>query len=119
MIHILADEGLNGNIVRALREIGFPVDWVLEKYPGISDREVIELAKANNQILITEDKDFGEWIFAHQIKGLTIIFLRYQKEEVPLILDFIVSYLNHYEKLSPQINEFITISNKKVRRRRI
>lgn len=42
---ILADESLNGNIVRELRENGFNVDWVLEIEPGISDEQVIKLAK--------------------------------------------------------------------------
>lgn len=69
---ILADEGLNGNIVRELREKGFNVDWVLEVERGMSDEQVIALAKKQEQILITEDKDFGEWVFAHQIEELTI-----------------------------------------------
>jgi hypothetical protein len=36
---------------------------------------------SNKQILLTEDKDFGEWVFAHKVSGLTIILLRYSKEE--------------------------------------
>ena len=42
MKSILADEGLNGQIVRSLREQGFTVDWVLEDQPGMSDAEIIE-----------------------------------------------------------------------------
>lgn len=41
-IRVLADEGLNGNIVRELRKHGFEVEWVLEIDPGISDLQVIE-----------------------------------------------------------------------------
>lgn len=55
---ILADEGLNGNIIRELRKTGFNVDWILEIEPGISDEQVIELAKKQRRVLITEDKDF-------------------------------------------------------------
>ena len=74
---ILADEGLNGNIVKELRKLGIEVDWILEVSPGIKDEQVIKRAKEHKKILITEDKDFGEWVFAHKIKGLSIIFLRY------------------------------------------
>lgn len=38
---ILADEGLNGKIVRALREKGFRVDWVLEIDPGMNPGECL------------------------------------------------------------------------------
>jgi len=75
---IIADESLNGNIVRELRELEFEVDWILESKAGIADSEVIEYAKENNGLLITEDKDFGEWVFFHKIDGLTIVFLRYE-----------------------------------------
>ena len=114
---ILADEGLNGNIVRALREEGYQVTWVKEAYIGAVDEDIIVLARQNNQVLITEDKDFGEWVFAHQISGLTIILLRYTKDDYDAILTFLQSTLGSIEK--NKINEFITINKNKVRRRSI
>lgn len=32
----------------------------------LPDEMVLELAVADNRLLITEDKDFGEWVFAPQ-----------------------------------------------------
>lgn len=117
---ILADEGLNGNIVRELRDNGFEVDWIMEIEPGLSDEEVIELAKERQRTLITEDKDFGEWVFAHQIEGVTIVFLRYEKEDYPQVLQFLIETLKELDKQLPAIeNEFITINKNKVRRRKI
>lgn len=83
----------------------------------MDDEDIIALAKKNCQILITEDKDFGEWIFAHQLPGLTIIFLRYDKEDYDTILSFLKSALKSIEVDGK--NEFITINKNKVRRRRI
>ena len=114
---ILADEGLNGNLVRALREDGYEIVWIKEKNAGMDDEDIITLARQNSQILITEDKDFGEWIFAHQLSGLTIIFLRYDKEDYNTILSFLRSALKTIE--SGGKNEFITINKNKVRRRSI
>jgi hypothetical protein len=39
---VLADEGLNGNIVRELRGKGINIDWILEIEPGMSDEQIIE-----------------------------------------------------------------------------
>jgi predicted nuclease of predicted toxin-antitoxin system len=83
----------------------------------MKDEAIIELARQNKQILITEDKDFGEWIFAHQIKALTIIFLRYDKEDYPLIMSFLTATLKTIELA--ETNEFITINKNKIRRRKI
>ncbi len=83
----------------------------------MDDEDIIALAKQNSQVLITEDKDFGEWIFAHQLSGLTIIFLRYEKEDYDIILSFLRSALKTIE--ADEKNEFITINKNKIRRRRI
>jgi len=91
---ILADEGLNGNIVRLLRASGFSVKWVLEDNSGISDNEVMLLAKSEHRILITEDKDFGEWIFAHRETGLTIILLRYTKRDIDVVVQQLLTALD-------------------------
>jgi predicted nuclease of predicted toxin-antitoxin system len=39
------------------------VEWIRDIQAGMQDESVIELARNNKQILITEDKDFGEWNF--------------------------------------------------------
>ena len=83
----------------------------------MDDEDIIALAKQNSQVLITEDKDFGEWIFAHQLSGLSIIFLRYDKESYDTILSFLRSTLKTLENDGK--NEFITINKNKIRRRRI
>lgn len=92
----------------------------MEAAPGISDEEVIALAKEKKQVLITEDEDFGEWVFAHRAQGLTIIFLRYGKEDYPAVLQYLAGLLRQLESAPGSAgNEFITINKNKVRRRRI
>jgi len=118
-VNILADEGFNGNFVKDLRNQGFIVEWILEISPGISDFEVIQHAKSNKQILLTEDKDFGEWVFAHQVEGLTIIFVRYKAEEVPEIIENLSLILKELKSKDDEKFEFITINKNKIRRRKI
>lgn len=75
MLKFLADESCDFTIVRCLRNAGYHVKSIAEDMPGISDSEVLHKARQENCILLTEDKDFGEWIYAHGsvIEGL--IFL--------------------------------------------
>jgi predicted nuclease of predicted toxin-antitoxin system len=57
---ILADENIDARIISFLRASKIKIYSIIENNPGISDEEVILLAKENNQIILTEDKDFGE-----------------------------------------------------------
>jgi len=66
MLRFFADESCDFAIVRRLRSIGFDVRAVVEDMPGKPDPEILKTAVSENRILLTEDKDFGEWIFAHK-----------------------------------------------------
>lgn len=118
MISILADESLNGKLVNKLRETGVDIEWILEIKPGISDHEVIEIAISKHKILVTEDKDFGEWVFSHQVRDLSIVFIRYAKPDVDLIFEALKKVLKNLE-LIRENHEFITIAKNKIRRRKI
>jgi predicted nuclease of predicted toxin-antitoxin system len=83
----------------------------------MKDIDIIEIARKNKQIIITEDKDFGEWVFSHQITGLTVIFLRYDKEDYPVIISFLKDTLKTGEFVNT--DQFITINKNKIRRRSI
>jgi predicted nuclease of predicted toxin-antitoxin system len=63
---LVAYENLHRRIVDALRAADFEVHSVREESPGLSDREVLQLAGERRAVLITEDADFGELVFAHR-----------------------------------------------------
>ena len=65
-LKILADENVDYQIIKNLRNKGFNVISILENYRGTPDKEVLNLAMNKEALLLTEDKDFGEWIFAHK-----------------------------------------------------
>ena len=59
-MRLLANENFPGDAVEALRLRGQDVAWVRTDAPGSSDRQVLARAMAENRVLITFDKDFGE-----------------------------------------------------------
>ncbi|MFY9310245.1 MAG: DUF5615 family PIN-like protein [Bacteroidia bacterium] len=114
---IIADENIDSRIIKAVRSIPVNTVSVSENYQGISDEDVIFLSKELEKIILTEDKDFGEWVFAHKIKGVSVIFLRYNYKETDRIIDILVDLLkNKREKL---FNKFTTVTVDKIRIREI
>ena len=62
-MRLLADENFPGDAVIALGEAGYDIVWVRKDAPGISDHDVLALARAQDRVLLTFDKDFGELVF--------------------------------------------------------
>ena len=114
---ILADESVDFRIVKKLRENGFSVISVLEKYRSIPDKKVLELAKKYKSILLTEDSDFGEWVFSHKERNVGVIFLRYKPNDIENILNSLLHILNKYKDTLS--NKFTVIKANKVRIREI
>ena len=76
-LNFLADESCDFSVIRALRQAGYSVNAIAEISPSLPDEDVLELAVAENRLLLTEDKDFGEWVFAHKHAMTGVLLLRY------------------------------------------
>ncbi|MEQ9467351.1 MAG: DUF5615 family PIN-like protein [Ekhidna sp.] len=113
---ILADENIDSRLVSFLRENGIKVAHVKEVRPGISDKEVIEISKNTSQIILTEDKDFGEWVYAHKEKSISVILLRYSSQ-AKLISKVLVDLIK--SKNEDLIGKFSIVTANKIRIRSI
>ena len=56
---------------------GYDVVAVSEIAQSAPDAEVLRIAVENDRILITEDSDFGEWIFSHGKRMRGVLFIRF------------------------------------------
>ena len=59
----MADESVEGPTVYALRAAGHEVLFVVDISPGIADSAVLEIARREEALLLTADKDFAELVF--------------------------------------------------------
>jgi predicted nuclease of predicted toxin-antitoxin system len=75
-VTLVADEGVDKQIVRELRSAGYIVEYVAEMDPGISDNEVLQRARDARALLLTEDKDFGELVYRQQQASFGVVLLR-------------------------------------------
>lgn len=73
----LADESRDFAVVRALREATFDVVAIVEHSPGATDDQVIALSVREQRVLLTEDKDFGQLVFAANRESAGVIFVRF------------------------------------------
>ena len=63
-MNFVADESCAMPVIRALREAGHDVVAIAEVARGASDDQVLERATEDKRVLITEDRDFGELVYA-------------------------------------------------------
>jgi len=74
-VRFLANENFPGNAIEALRKQGHDVRWIRTDAPGSSDSEVLSMAQAEDRILLTFDRDFGELAFRLGLPAATGIVL--------------------------------------------
>ncbi|MBK8429864.1 MAG: DUF5615 family PIN-like protein [Chloroflexi bacterium] len=96
-MRFLVDECTGPAVARWLRQQGHDVFSVYEEARGMSDAEIIHKAFAEQWILITNDKDFGEKIYREQHLHHGVIFLRLANERAGSKIETLQKLLKQYE----------------------
>jgi predicted nuclease of predicted toxin-antitoxin system len=76
-MNFLADESCAGPVIRGLQEAGHDVVAIAEIAKGATDEEVLERALNEKRVLITEDRDFGELVYARGRPSTGVIPVRF------------------------------------------
>ncbi|HKV23841.1 MAG TPA: DUF5615 family PIN-like protein [Candidatus Acidoferrum sp.] len=76
-MNFLADESCAAPVIRALRQAEHDVKSVAEIAAGCSDERVLEQALRDERVLITEDLDFGNLVFARGRPTAGVILIRF------------------------------------------
>jgi predicted nuclease of predicted toxin-antitoxin system len=105
---ILADENIDHSLINAIRALDIEVYSVYELQRGTPDASIIELSRNPPRIILTEDKDFGEWVFAHHVKDISVILLRYHFQDTALIKTILIKILS--EQLPSLFGKFTTLT---------
>lgn len=74
-MRILANENFPSIAVDALRSHGHDVAWIRTDAPGSRDVDVLRRAQAEDRIVVTFDKDFGELAFRSRLPATSGIIL--------------------------------------------
>jgi predicted nuclease of predicted toxin-antitoxin system len=76
-VKFLADESCAGPVIFALRQAGHDVLAIAEVEKRAVDERVIERALSERRVLITEDRDFGELVYARGRQSAGVIFVKF------------------------------------------
>ena len=98
-MRFLADESCDFSVVRALRAAGHDVVAVAEVAPTIEDTEVIERAVRETRVLLTEDKDFGQLVYAGARKSSGVILIRFPANARSVLPALVLETIRHHGEL--------------------
>lgn len=94
-MRFVCDANVGSVIARALAADGHDVVRAIHVLPDKGDGDVLAWAVANDRILVTCDRDFGELVFLH---GATpppaIIYIRFEPPEVAEIVPRLLAILD-------------------------
>lgn len=112
-MRLLADEGCDTAIITALRGLGHDVLAICETRRGATDDDVLAMAVADDRALLTEDKDFGQLVFAALARSPGVILLRFGLGDRAALLDALADLLTlHEERIR---SSFIVVSPGRIR----
>lgn len=112
-MRFLVDECTGPAVARWLRGQRHEVFSVYEEARGLSDDQVIQKAYAEDRILITNDKDFGEKVFRERRPHKGVILLRLDDERAIVKIETLRRLLeNHSSRLA---DNFVVVTEKRVR----
>ena len=112
-LSFLADVNVEKTIIDFLRQLDYLVQSVAEINTAMLDEDILNYAQRNNFILITNDKDFGEFVFRQKKMTKEIILFRFENQkaiEKITAIQFVLE--NHQDKIT---NYFVVLSPNKVR----
>jgi predicted nuclease of predicted toxin-antitoxin system len=109
-LRILADESVEGEVVARLRSEGHDVAYVSETSAGIHDDEVLARANAENRVLLTEDKDFGDLAFFYGNRSSGVVLLRAHGAGVEAKASLVAEVLEtHEDELTKDPPHFVVL----------
>jgi len=87
---------------------------VYDKLPGAADDDLLAQAVAEDSIVVTNDRDFGELIFKSSRSHKGVVYLRLRDERSPSKIRALASlFLNYTEK--QLVGQFVVVTETHVR----
>lgn len=112
-MRFLVDECTGPAVARWLRTQSHEVFSVYEQARGMADVDVLAKAHAENWILITNDKDFGEKVYREKQAHRGVIFLRLRDERAVSKIAALKKLLDVYE--ATLMDAFVVVTESQVR----
>jgi predicted nuclease of predicted toxin-antitoxin system len=112
----LLDQSADARLVAWLTDRGHNAIRIGRDYaPGLADEEVLEIARRERRILITDDRDFGDLVFRHLTPHSGVIYLRLASFSFAFTTARLEYVLTNY---ADRLDQFLVVTPASVRVRR-
>lgn len=95
-MNILACENIDPEAIDMLRAAGHRVYSIYESARGVNDKTVMRLARAQQAVIVTKDKDFGGLVFVQRLSAPGIVLLRLAGQTAQQIADRVTDVVGIY-----------------------
>lgn len=112
-MRFLIDEYTGPSVARWLESLNHEVFSVYDDERGMSDEAIIKKAYSESWILITNDMDFGEYVYRKRWPHRGLILLRLEDERPSIKIDTLRRLLENYSNRSA--DNFVVMNEKRVR----
>jgi predicted nuclease of predicted toxin-antitoxin system len=112
-VKFLVDASSDARLVGHLQRQGHDVTRIGTHYPGdLEDWEVLALARDENRVLITDDRDFGQLIISQRMQHAGVIYFRLDSTKIELRNARLNEVLLRFRE---QLGGFLVVTNNNVR----
>ncbi len=109
----LVDESSDARLAAYLKGLGHDATTIARDYaPSLADSEVLAIARREQRVLITNDRDFGELVFRLEQTHSGVIFLRLNTTSLAAKIERLDHILNHY---ADRLDHFLIVTERAVR----
>lgn len=116
-MRFLLDESADYPLAKFLQGLGHDVTAIAHDYPAaLKDREVLRIAYAEDRIVITNDRDFGDLIFRQRLPHAGVILFRLGDEDLQTKLNWLTYVLSNH---SHELIHFLVVTSRGIRIRHI
>lgn len=107
------DENADRRLVAFLVDQGHDVATVIDDYPQRTlDRDLLELARVEDRILITNDLDFGDLVMRERLPHAGVILFRLRSTALAVKIERLTAVLRDYGE---QLDHFLVVTEATVR----
>jgi len=113
MPKFIVDECTGIAVVHFLRAQGYDVASVNEEMARADDVDILQRAVAEQRILVTNDKDFGDMVYRDRLEHAGILLLRLADERTETKVRVVAAVLDQYaDRLE---NHFVVATEQNIR----
>mgnify|MGYP000206361270 FL=1 len=95
-LRFLIDVNVGIKVEQYLKDNGFDILCIRDINPMMTDKEILYLAKQENRILLTLDKDFGELVYNSGLLHSGVLLLRLENEKISNKIEILKTILDKF-----------------------